>query len=96
MGRTVTVEIILGLKDDDGEGAYGTCKWGEGWIRLEANMEPTAQLHAFFHEVQHLIFQAAGRTKMDSDEGLVDSLGGIWMQAVGSFQYTKQSKQETK
>jgi hypothetical protein len=82
MGRKIKVEVVPDLKAEDGEAVYGLAHWGEGWIKLRAGMEETALMHSFYHEIQHLVFEAIGRTRLSRNEELVDSLGGLWMQAI--------------
>lgn len=82
IGRTIRVYIVKGLRSEDDDECHGLSMWGEGWIKLEADQKPEEMIHTFFHEVQHLVFQAGGRLDLDKSEGLVDSQGALWMQLI--------------
>lgn len=41
--------------------------------------------HIFCHELMHVLAQTAGMTKLGSDEGKIDALGGLLLQAINSF-----------
>lgn len=45
------------------------------------------QMHAYWHEYFHILLERAGRERLARDENLVDTLGGLQMQAFKSAKY---------
>lgn len=86
MARVVTVTLHDDLRadDDTNEPVQGLGNWDKGFIKLNRNQEPSALMHTFFHEVTHLVFEAAGRDDLSTSEALVDLTGGLWHQVITS------------
>jgi len=55
--------------------------------RVRKGFPKSLQMHTFWHEYFHMLFHHAGRHRLSLDETLVDSLGGLQLQAINSFQY---------
>lgn len=72
------------------EPAMGYCllEQNEIFVRRACKTVPrTLQLHAFWHEYFHILLKRAGRDRLTMDETLVDTLGGLQLQAFQSAKY---------
>lgn len=50
--------------------------------RASKRFPKAEQMHAFWHEYFHALLMTTGRERLARDEGLVDLLGGLQLQAL--------------
>jgi len=82
MGHTWQV-VQTAEKLSDGD--LGHCSQNELTIRIDPNQPAITKSHTFFHELVHAILFALGKEELNSDEGLVDAIGG----ALDQYHKTK-------
>lgn len=76
----------LGPKED----IWGLCAYQEGTIyvrRASRRFSKSEQLHAFWHEYFHMLLYRASRFRLAEDETLVDTLGGLQLQALQTMKH---------
>lgn len=85
MGQTVNVEWTDDLQHD--KDAYGTANFRDNRVCIQrpSKYQPLAQdklEHIFFHELVHWILNSLGEEELMLNEKFVDTLGGLFYQAI--------------
>jgi len=87
MGQTINVAFTDDLQHD--KDAYGTANFRDNKICIQKSTKhaplPKDKLeHIFFHEVAHWVLSSMGEEELMLNEKFVDSLGGLFYQAIKS------------
>lgn len=67
----------------------GLCVYSDNKIyvqKIRPGFSKTQQIHTFWHEYFHMLFEKVGRPRLSRDEGLVDVCGGIHLQAINTWE----------
>lgn len=68
------IEIVPGLRGDDGKRLWGEVKWGECRICIKAENHVAQRRQTLWHEIVHIILSQAGRQKDSQREALIEAL----------------------
>lgn len=77
--------VGLGPNKDPPLGRIDYCEQRVFLQKVQPGVSRQTQLHTFWHEFAHAMFDTLGREKLRTDEGLVDAVGNLLLQAHQSF-----------
>lgn len=71
MGHEIQIELVEGLKNEDGQSLYGECDDAEKVIRIcsISNKTQKKRLETLFHEICHMVLNLSGVAYMLDEEG---------------------------
>jgi len=73
----------------------GSSEASKSLIKIRRGESRNTTEHVWFHELVHTVLSALGREELNSDEGFVDGLAGLFHQAMKSKRGNLYDERET-